>query len=294
VSEEHFLLKASRRESGVFSRGDDFRREAGEVAPAALGFGVEDEGDERGLGFDDGEVELAGDFVSEAGGADFGDGESTGGDDEDGGSEFGTGGLLSGDEMEAGVLGDGADGGSEEDLDVGGGALGEEHVEDELGGVVTEELAEFFLVPWDAVVLDEVEEVGGGVAGERGFGEVGVLGEEIFRAAVEVGEVAASSAGDEDFFAGSVGVVEDGDAASSAAGFHGAHESGSACAEDKDVKVMGGGGAHCFECIGFRERNAWTGCCRRKLARRKAPGHPKKSATRAQAGKKWRSHGTET
>ena len=91
-------------------------------------------------------------------------------------------------------------------------------------------------MPSDAVLVDEVEEVGWGVAGERGFGEVWILGEEIFRAAVEVGEVAASTAGEEDFFARAIGVVDDGDAAASATRFDRAHEPGSACAEDEDVK----------------------------------------------------------
>ncbi len=47
--------------------------------------------------------------------------------------------------------------------------------------------------------------------------------DEIFRRAMNVGEVAASSAGDEDFFADAVGVIEKGDAASALAGFDGAH-----------------------------------------------------------------------
>jgi len=41
--------------------------------------------------------------------------------------------------------------------------------------------------------------------------------------AMDVGEVAASAAGDEDFFADAVGVIEKGDAASALAGFDGAH-----------------------------------------------------------------------
>ena len=64
---------------------------------------------------------------------------------------------------------------------------------------------------------------------------MGVGGEEVFGAAVDVGEVAAASAGDEDFLAGAFGVVEEEDAAAAAAGFDGAHEAGGAGAEDEDV-----------------------------------------------------------
>ena len=122
--------------------------------------------------------------------------------------------------------------------DAGFGCFGEQHVEDVVGGAVAEELAEGLFVPGDAVFFDESDEVGGRVAGERGLGEVGIGGEEIFRAAVEVGEVAAASAGDEDFLAGTRGVFEDGDAAAAAAGFDGAHQAGGACSEDEDVEVI--------------------------------------------------------
>jgi hypothetical protein len=104
-----------------------------------------------------------------------------------------------------------------------------------VGGAIAEELAEGFLVVRDVVLLDEGEEVLRGVAREGGFGEVRVGGEKVFGAGVEVGEVAAASAGDEDFFAGAVCVVEDEGAAIAPASFDGGHEAGGACAEDEDV-----------------------------------------------------------
>ena len=58
---------------------------------------------------------------------------------------------------------------------------------------------------------------------------MGIFGEEVFGAGVEVGEVAAASSGDEDFFAGFIGVVDEEDAAVAATGFDGAEESGCAC-----------------------------------------------------------------
>jgi hypothetical protein len=63
-----------------------------------------------------------------------------------------------------------------------------------------------------------------------------VGGEEVFGLAVEVGEIAAASAGDEDFFAEAVGVFEDGDAASALAGFNGAHEACCPAAENQCVE----------------------------------------------------------
>ena len=85
--------------------------------------------------------------------------------------------------------------------------------------------------------FDEGDEIGGSVAGEGGLGEVGIRREEIFRPAMNVGEVAAASAGDEDFFADAVGVFEDGDAAAALAGFDGAHEAGSAGTENEHIEV---------------------------------------------------------
>ena len=121
------------------------------------------------------------------------------------------------------------------DAGVGGGALGEEEVEDVVGGARAEELAESFFVPGDAVLLDEGEEVERGVAGEGGFGEVRVGGEEVFGGGVEVGEVAAASSGDEDFLARGGGVFEDEGAAAAAGGVSGAEEAGGSGSEDEDV-----------------------------------------------------------
>ena len=115
------------------------------------------------------------------------------------------------------------------------GALAQEHVEDVVGGTVAEELAEGFFVIRDAVLFNQGDEVLRGEAGERGLGEVGVGGEEVFRLGVDVGEVAATAAGDENLFAGAVGVLEDEGVATAASSFDGAHEARSAGAKDEDV-----------------------------------------------------------
>ncbi len=72
-------------------------------------------------------------------------------------------------------------------------------------------------------LLHESNEVGGSVAGERRFGEVAIGGKKVFRAGVEVSEIAASAAGDQDLLADPIGAFEHQDAASALAGFNRAH-----------------------------------------------------------------------
>lgn len=93
-------------------------------------------------------------------------------------------------------------------MDVGGTALGFEEICNLRGGIVAEKLSEGFLVEGDAMLFDERDEIRGSEAGESGFGEVRIPGEKIFRSGMDVGEVAATTAGDEDFFADAVGVLE--------------------------------------------------------------------------------------
>lgn len=196
---------------------------------------VEDQRDEARASFDDGVVELAGELIAERGGAHLGDGEAAGGDDEGLRADL----ALIGIDLEGAscrtvscaLLGDGEDVGGELNAGVCFSALAEEHIEDVVGGAVAEELAEGFLVVGDAVFFYQSNEVLRGVAGERGLGEVGVGGEEVFRSGVEVGEVASASSGDEDLFARAVGEVEDEDTAVAAAGFDGGHEAGRTGAE---------------------------------------------------------------
>ena len=57
-------------------------------------------------------------------------------------------------------------------------------------------------------------------------------GEEIFGCAMEIGEVAAASARDKDFFADAIGEFKDGDATATITGFDSAHEACGAGAEN--------------------------------------------------------------
>jgi hypothetical protein len=126
--------------------------------------------------------------------------------------------------------------GFEKDLDLGSTAFGFEEIGDVRCGIVAEELAQAFFVVGNAMLFYEGEEIRGGESGQGGFGEMGIRREEIFWRGVDVGEVAAATAGNKDFFADAVDVLEYSDTAAAFAGFGGAEKAGGACADDQDVE----------------------------------------------------------
>ena len=223
VGEEHFFA-----EGLAAGLGDHFGGDAGEVAVALAVRGSEDKRDEAGAGGDDFQAELAGEVVAEGGCAHFGDGETTRGYYQ--GWSAIIGGVAADDKLR--IAGDFGDLAVQDNFHAGGTAFGFEHVGDVAGGVVAEELAKRFFVVRDAMFFDEGEEVRRGVAGQSGFGKMGIGGEEILRLAMNVREVAAASARDEDFLADAVGVFEDGDAAAVLARLNSAHQAGGAASDD--------------------------------------------------------------
>jgi hypothetical protein len=98
--------------------------------------------------------------------------------------------------------------------------------------MVAEELAKSFLVPGDAMFFEECKKTCGRETGERGFGEVGIGGDKVFRGAMNIGEIATATAGNEDFLADAVGTFEDGDSAAALSCLDGAEEAGGASAEN--------------------------------------------------------------
>jgi len=58
---------------------------------------------------------------------------------------------------------------------------------------------------------------------------------------MEVGEIAASAAGDQDFLSQAIGMLQDCDVAAALAGFDGAHQSRRAATENKCIEGVG----HC-------------------------------------------------
>ena len=224
MGDEHFFAKAGAgplRATG----GDDFGRETREIAPLVAVVGAEDEWYEAGSAVDDAQTKLLGKLVAEAGSTHLRDGETSSGDDDGGCLDEASGGF----DMEAGALGDGVDGGAELNFDASLRAFLLEQINDVLGGTIAEELTEGFFVIAYAMFFNERDEVCGSVASESGLGEVRIFGEEVFGAAVDVGKVAAASAGDQDFFTGLVGVVEEQDGSSALSGGECGHHSGSTC-----------------------------------------------------------------
>src|SRR5215467_9221090 len=65
-----------------------------------------------------------------------------------------------------------------------------------------------------------------------------VGGDEVFRTAMQVGEVASPAAGDQDLFADTLGPLQHGHAASALAGFNGAHQAGCSGAENDYVETL--------------------------------------------------------
>jgi hypothetical protein len=223
MSEEHFFA-----EGNFADGGDDLNGDAGEFCVAVVIGAIEDERNEGGVSGNDVVAELAGEVVAEGSGAHLGDGEAAGGDDEDGSAKFG--GIGAKDEF-GGAL-DLGDAGVDEDLDSGGVTFGFEQVDDVCGGIVAEELAQTFFVPGDAMFVDESEKVVGPETGESGFSEVGIGGEEVFGRGVNVREITAAAAGDEDFLADVVCMLEDGNAAATLACLDSAEEASGAGAEN--------------------------------------------------------------
>src|SRR6266567_2615765 len=106
-----------------------------------------------------------------------------------------------------------------------------------LRGTVAEELTERFLVIRDAMLFHQRDEVRGRVAGQRGLCEVFIRGYEIFRLAMNVGEITAPSARDQDLLPDSVGMLQHGDAPPAFAGLDGAEESRCSAAQNQSVKL---------------------------------------------------------
>jgi len=226
MGEEQLLAKAR-----LALRRDHLSGEPGQVRVVDTVLRLPGERNQCGTRCLDGKAELCGNAIGEVGCAHLWDGEAAGSNDE---------------RLRAVVcccgLNDKAIGMAnrcdlliEEDANAGGAAFCFEHGDDVASGAVAEELAEGLLVIGNAMPLDECDEIARCVAGERGAGEVRIGGEETVRGAVDVGEIAAAAAGDEDLLADAIGMIEDQDAAATLACSDGGHEAGCAGSKDEDV-----------------------------------------------------------
>ncbi len=118
---------------------------------------------------------------------------------------------------------------------------------------IAEQLSQFLLVISNAVLRDQRNEIRRRVACQRRLAEVRIGGKKILRAAMQIGEVAAPAAGDQDLLADAIGVLEHGNSAAALARLDGAHQAGSAAAQDDYIEAV-------FEQVtSFR---VWGGSCK--------------------------------
>lgn len=117
-------------------------------------------------------------------------------------------------------------------------ALPFQHGDDRAGTAVAELLAEFLLMVGDSVLLHETDEIPRREACQRRFAEVGVLREIVRRRRVDIGEVAAAPAGDLDFPADTVVVLEQQDALAAVCRGEGAEQPGASSADHDHVRMF--------------------------------------------------------
>src|SRR5258706_14040019 len=124
-------------------------------------------------------------------------------------------------------------------LDVAEVAFGLQHADDLLRALVAEKLAQGLLVIPDAVALDQGDEVLRREAREGGATKVRIAREEVFRAAMNVREVAAPAAGDADLLAQLAIVLDEQHPPPALARPGRAHHARGARADDDDVEDCG-------------------------------------------------------
>jgi hypothetical protein len=110
-----------------------------------------------------------------------------------------------------------------------------EHRDDLLRAPVAEHLAGFLLVMPDAVTLKELQKIVRSETGERGSVKVGVPANKVSRAGMQVGEVAAAAAADQDLIARLFPVFEHKRGAPPLSGLDRTEHSGGAAADDNDI-----------------------------------------------------------
>ena len=87
-------------------------------------------------------------------------------------------------------------------------AFGLEHRNNVLGGTVAKQLTLVLFMISNAMALHQTEEILRRVARQRALAEVWILGQEIRRSGIEIGEVATTATGDADFFRQPAGMID--------------------------------------------------------------------------------------
>jgi hypothetical protein len=88
------------------------------------------------------------------------------------------------------------------------------------------------------MLFDEAHEVRRSVTGERRLREVWIGGKKIFRAGMQVGEVAAPAARNQNFLADPVSAFQQQNASLPLTGLDGTHQAGGASSEDDDIVLI--------------------------------------------------------
>ena len=99
-------------------------------------------------------------------------------------------------------------------------------------------LPERLLVIGNAMFFHQRNEVRRRVLRQRRLREVRIRGEEMLRPRIDVGEIAAPAAGDQDFLAGPIGTLDQRDAPPALASLDGAHEPRSPSAKNKNIEFL--------------------------------------------------------
>ena len=113
-----------------------------------------------------------------------------------------------------------------------------QHGDDLLRRAIAKELSQRFLMVGNAVLLHQRDEIRRRVACQCGLSKVWVGGDKIFRTAMQIGEIAASAARDQDLLSYAFSPLQYHHAASTLARFNGAHEASCAAAENDYIKIV--------------------------------------------------------
>ncbi len=114
-------------------------------------------------------------------------------------------------------------------------ALIQQHTHDLFGAVITEQLAVVSLVIGDVVAHHQIDKIPLGVLGQGGFDEVGIAAQVIGWLHIEVGEVAAATATDQDLLTRLLGMVDDHHLTTAGSGGCGTHQSGGTGADHQHL-----------------------------------------------------------
>lgn len=123
-------------------------------------------------------------------------------------------------------------------IDIARRAFGEQHRNDCARRAVAEQLTERLLVIGNAMAFDQRDEVVLGIAIERGFMKVRIGGQKSFRLAMQVGEIAPPAAGDQDFGARLVEMIQQQHLAAALSRGQSAHQPGGAGTDHDGVERL--------------------------------------------------------